>query len=390
MMNQNALILSGGGARAAYQVGVLSAIGRMVVKGSPLPFPILCGTSAGALNATMLATNAGNFTKAVSKLAFVWRHLTPERIYNMGRWPIATSITKTLISLFHTQNHATPIALMDNAPLRELLDNFLDFSNIDTAIANRNLIALAVTAMSYSTGESTTFMQGSDMIGPWHDNRRRGILENITTEHLLASSAIPGIFPAQKVQNHFYGDGAIRQKSAIYPAIKMGAKKLFIIGVSGNRRANLQSDLPDEYSAPSVAQILGQLLNSAFIDNLEDDIHQLEIMNQLIQDIPKDKRGPYELPSETLIISPSEEVNAIAEHYIDTLPKNIRVLIKATGGSISQTASSAASYLLFTPEYCKAMMELGYKDAMLEKENILKFFENDEQNTTSSNKAMVY
>lgn len=377
MTTQNALILSGGGARAAYQVGVLSAIGKMVVKGSPLPFPILCGTSAGALNATMLATHADNFTKAVSKLAFVWRHLTPEQIYTMGRWPIATSITKTLLSLFHSQNHDTPVALMNNGPLNDLLINFIDFSKINQSIKKQHLQALAVTAMSYSTGESTTFMQGAKNIQSWQGNRRRGIVDTITADHLLASSAIPGIFPAQKVHDHYYGDGAIRQKSAIYPAIQMGAKKLFIIGVSGNRRSrNLSADKA-EYHAPSVAQILGQLLNSAFIDNLEDDIHQLEIMNQLIQDIPKEKRGQYELPSETLIISPSEEVNAIAEHYIYTLPKNIRVLIKATGGSISQTASSAASYLMFTPQYCKALMELGYKDALLEKDSILAFLSNE-------------
>ncbi|MCW4631768.1 patatin-like phospholipase family protein [Marinomonas rhodophyticola] len=159
MTNNNALILSGGGARAAYQVGVLSAMGKILPKHTALPFSILCGTSAGALNATMLASYADNFSKAVSTLAFVWRHLTPDQIYTVGRWPVATSLTKTLLSLFHVHNSETSMALMDNTPLKELLSNHLDFSKIHTAIDKQQLRALAITAMSYSTGESTTFFK---------------------------------------------------------------------------------------------------------------------------------------------------------------------------------------------------------------------------------------
>ncbi|MGO3738437.1 patatin-like phospholipase family protein [Marinomonas foliarum] len=376
MNNNNALILSGGGARAAYQVGVLSAMGRILPKHSPLPFSILCGTSAGALNATMLASYADNFSKAVSTLAFVWRHLTPDQIYNVGRWPVASSLTKTLMSLFHLHNHDSSIALMDNAPLEELLRNHLDFSRISHAIDNQQLKALAITAMSYSTGESTTFFQGTPEINPWQGNRRKGVIANLGVDHLLASSAIPTIFPAHKIDEHYYGDGAIRQKSAIYPALKLGANKLFIIGVSGNRSAKKWSapDTVIDSSAPSMAQILGQLLNSAFIDNLEDDIYQLEIMNNLIRDLPEEKKALHQnLPTETLIISPSQELNAIAHQHLSTLPKNIRVLLKAAGGSTSEKISSAASYLLFTPQYCKALMDLGYQDAMWEKERIIAF-----------------
>lgn len=378
MKNNNALILSGGGARAAYQVGVLSAMGKMLPKNTPLPFPILCGTSAGALNATMLASYADSFSRAASTLAFVWRHLTPDQIYTAGRWPVASSLTKTLLSLFHMHNRDSSIALMNNDPLRELLNNHLDFSRINNAIEKGRLQALAITAMSYSTGESTTFFQGKSNIKEWQGNRRKGVAADLGVDHLLASSAIPMIFPAYKIQEHYYGDGAIRQKSAIYPALKLGANKLFIIGVSGNRtprRWPVQDEIT-ESSAPSMAQILGQLLNSAFIDNLEDDIHQLEIMNNLIRDLPKEKQAKHQnLPTETLIISPSEELNEIAHHYIGTLPKNIRVLLKAAGGSTSEKISSAASYLLFTPEYCRALIELGHKDAMWEKDRIMAFFD---------------
>ncbi|RBO82818.1 patatin-like phospholipase family protein [Marinomonas aquiplantarum] len=376
MKNNNALILSGGGARAAYQVGVLSAMGKMLPKKTALPFPILCGTSAGALNATMLASYADNFSKAASTLAFVWRHLSPDQIYTLGRWPLATSVTKTLLSLFHLHNHAESIAIMNNDPLRELLSKHLDFTKIQQAIDNELLSALAVTAMSYSTGESTTFFEGRDTLQNWQGKRRKGIKAKLGVDHLLASSAIPAIFPAHKINQHYYGDGAIRQKSAIYPALQLGAEKLFIIGVSGNRSPKKwsQSEDKNEVSAPSMAQILGQLLNSAFIDNLEDDINQLELMNSLIRDLPAEKRQNYpQLPTETLIISPSEELNEIANHYLHTLPKNIRVLLKSAGGSSTDKISSAASYLLFTPQYCRALMELGYQDAMWEKDKILAF-----------------
>lgn len=376
MSDQRALILSGGGARAAYQVGVLSALGKLVERGTKLPFPILCGTSAGALNATMLATYADNFSKAVAKLSFVWRHLTPDQIYTASRWPIATSVAKTMLSLFHAHNNQHSVALMDNTPLRELLEKFLELPKVKTQIEADNLTALAITAMGYNSGESTTFFQGKDDIYPWQGNRKKGVNDTITVEHLLASSAIPTIFPASKIRNHYYGDGTIRQKSAIYPAIQLGANKLFIIGVSGNRspkKWSQSNESMDELISPSIAQILGQLLNSAFIDNLEDDIEQLEIMNSLINDLSEEKKAKHFLPRETLVISPSEEINYIAEQYLYTLPKNIRVFLKATGGSDNQSISSAASYLLFTPEYCRALMELGYTDAMWEKDKILNF-----------------
>jgi len=204
MKNNNALILSGGGARAAYQVGVLSAMGKMLPKKTALPFPILCGTSAGALNATMLASYADNFSKAASTLAFVWRHLSPDQIYTLGRWPLATSVTKTLLSLFHLHNHAESIAIMNNDPLRELLSKHLDFTKIQQAIDNELLSALAVTAMSYSTGESTTFFEGRDTLQNWQGKRRKGIKAKLGVDHLLASSAIPAIFPAHKINQHYY------------------------------------------------------------------------------------------------------------------------------------------------------------------------------------------
>ncbi|MDB4837101.1 patatin-like phospholipase family protein [Marinomonas sp.] len=378
MKNSNALILSGGGARAAYQVGVLSTMGKIVPHHTALPFSIVCGTSAGALNATTLACHAHNFTQASSRLAYVWRNLTPDQVYSLDRWPMMSSLTKALWSLLHSSNNPAALALMDNSPLNNLLNHHLNFSNIEKAIDNQHISALAITAMSYTTGKSTTFFQAADHLEGWQEPRGQGIRQNISVEHLLASSAIPMLFPAQEVGKHYYGDGAIRQKSAISPAIQLGAKKLFIIGVSSNRSPQKWSN--DEQdpapSVPSLTQIISQLLNSAFVDNLEDDINQLEIINALISELPEEKRAKHiQLPMNTLIISPSEALDEIANHYLNTLPKKIRALLKAAGGSSNSKISSAASYLLFTPEYCRALIELGYKDAMWEKDKILEFFE---------------
>ncbi|MCV2402741.1 patatin-like phospholipase family protein [Marinomonas sp. C2222] len=380
MKSNDALILSGGGARAAYQVGVLSAMGKILPENNKLPFSILCGTSAGALNATMLACHAHNFTKATSRLSHVWSHLTPDQVYSLDRWPMVSSLTKALLSLFHSHNNPSALALMDNSPLKALLSQNLDFTKIDKAIENQNLSALAITAMSYTTGKSTTFFKGRNGFDEWIKSRSHGIKQDLSVKHLLASSAIPMLFPAQKVGKHYYGDGAIRQKSAITPAIQLGAEKLFIIGVSGNRAPQkwTSEESVEEVTAPSLSQILGQLLNSAFIDNLEEDISQLELVNNLISELPEEKQlKQAKLPMNTLIVSPSEALNEIAHHYLHTLPKNIRVLLKAAGSSSTSKVSSAASYLLFTPPFCKALIELGYKDAMWEKDRILAFFKDE-------------
>ncbi|GAB3475240.1 patatin-like phospholipase family protein [Marinomonas epiphytica] len=378
MDKNSALILSGGGARAAYQVGVLSAIGRLTPRNTPLPFDTLCGTSAGALNATMIATNAHNFSKAVSTLSFVWRHLTPDQIFKLGRWPVTISVTKTLLSMFHQQKQQEAISLMDNTPLQELLNGQLDFSKIDQHLQKGYFRSLAITAMNYTSGESTTFFQSSNPHTNWHEERRIGIAKEINIEHLLASSAIPGMFPALKIQNHYFGDGAIRQKSAIDPALRLGANKLFIIGVSANRSpkpwGEQFAEQNIETSPPGIAQILGQLLNSAFVDNLEDDLKHLEARNKMLLDIPECKQHLHPPYVESLIISPSQEINDIAAEHLNTLPKHIRTFLKAAGGTSAQSASTAASYLLFTPEYCRALIELGYQDAMWEKDKILSFF----------------
>ncbi|TBR37862.1 patatin-like phospholipase family protein [Marinomonas agarivorans] len=372
--NRIALILSGGGARAAYQVGVLSAIGKMLPKNTPLPFPILCGTSAGALNAGMLAIYADNFTKAISNLSYVWRHLTPERVYKTNSLAILSSIGKVALSLFHDgYNKNSQLSLLDNAPLHQLLRQHLDLNRIQTSIDKQYLDALSITAMSYTTGLTTSFFEGQSNIENWERTRQRGIRTKLTHDHLLASSAIPIIFPARQLGDDFYGDGAMRQQSPISPALHLGADKIMVIGVSDKRAITPWHKEKIVAHSPSIAQITGQLLHSAFIDNFETDIEQLKRTNSLSDHSSTTTEGQKISKIETLIISPSMALDEIGSQHLSQLPWNIRSLLGATGATPKAGGTTAASYLLFTSDYCRSLIELGKKDANWEKDRILDF-----------------
>lgn len=367
--NNTALILSGGGARAAYQVGVLSAIGKMMPKHSSIPFPILCGTSAGALNAAMLAANADNFTRAISKLTYLWRHLSPDQIYHVDSASMVSSLGRILLSLFQHGNPKQQLSLLNNQPLRQLLQRFLDLDRINTCIHRKQLQAISITAMSYSSGKTTSFFQGRSNLPDWESNRSLGLRSRLTYSHLLASSAIPTIFPAQKIGEHYFADGAMRQQSPISPAIHLGADKIMVIGVSGNRAPKHWHPEIARPHPPSIAQITGQLLNSAFIDNLEDDIEQLERINQLCAHHQQANHHPIE----TLVISPSVELDQLAAQHYAELPRSLKYVMSSIGATPKAGGSSAASYLLFTKDYCRSLIELGQKDANWEKDKILDF-----------------
>lgn len=377
MLSKSALLLSGGGARGAYQVGVLQGLAKLLPEENALPFPILCGTSAGALNATLLATRANSFVQGVRLLAYIWRHLTVDQIYQVSRWPVASSITRSLANIFLNQRHGKQISLMTNEPLEHLLREFLELDAVSIGLNQRQLETLAITAINYTSGDSTTFFQTANPhIKEWHSGRKVGVKQAITIEHLLASSAIPGIFPASKIGDHYFGDGAVRLGSAIQPAIRLGAEKLLIIGVSDNRQAADWHSSPTEPSneQPSIMQVLGQLFNSAFIDSVDDDIANIEMMNELLSLIPDEQRPDGFMLRKTLVISPSRGLNVLANEHLDSLPKHIQRLLRTASGNHPTNASSPASYLLFTPEYCQALMELGYKDTMWQKDKIEAFF----------------
>jgi NTE family protein len=375
------LILSGGGARAAYQVGVLKAVAQILPEGSRNPFPIICGTSAGAINAVMLAAHEGSFKSAIEELEEVWGNVDPGHIYRYGWLEMTRGMGRFAQSLFNQGvGRKRPIALLDNSPLRELIRNTVRFKKIDRAIARGDIEAVGVTAMGYTSGQSVCFFQGRPGMEGWQRHRRVGRRTLLNADHLMASSAIPSLFPTTKIEHEYFGDGALRQLAPISPALHLGADRVFVIGVSGNRERLQQTKPRPSRHSPSMAQVIGHMFNSAFVDSLEADIENLERMNSLLALIPEARRAEHGItlrPIESLVISPSEQLDMIAGRKIRYLPASLRFFLRNTGATTSGGGATAASYLLFAKPFIDDLIALGYKDTMWERAAIEGFLLSD-------------
>ncbi len=372
------LVLTGGGARAAYQVGVLKGIASILPRSVYNPFPIICGTSAGAINALSIAGRAGPFRLRIRKLEAIWQELRASDVYRTDFLGVSANAFHVMASFLHSgYGIGRPISLLDNTPLRQLLDSYVKFDYLDTAVSNGELEAIAISAMSYASGQSVTFFQGQTEIDQWKRARRRGERTRLSIDHLMASTAIPSLFPAVKLSDGYYGDGAVRQLKPISPALHMGAKQLLIIGVSDNATASEVQ--PTEHHSPSIAQIVGHMFNSAFIDSVESDLETLESINRLANALPESLRannGITDLnPVDVLSISPSKSIDSIAQEHIHELPSSLKLFLKITGATAQGGGTSAASYLLFEPGFCRKLIDLGYRDALAKQTAIQDFFQ---------------
>jgi NTE family protein len=290
---------------------------------------------------------------------------------------VTANVFHVLASFLHSgYGIGRPISLLDNAPLRYLLESHVRFDYLDSAVANGELEAIAISAMSYGSGQSVTFFQGHNSIKPWTRARRRGEKTTITIDHLMASTAIPSLFPAVSIDNSYYGDGAVRQLKPISPALHMGARQLLIIGVSDNATSQPTQNSADH--SPSIAQIVGHMFNSAFIDSVESDLETLRSINRLANAVPESLRvnnGITDLnPIEVLSISPSQSIDQIAKDHIDELPRSLKLFLRLTGANAQGGGTSAASYLLFEPGFCRKLIDLGFQDAVAQQADIEQFF----------------
>ena len=368
------LILTGGGARAAYQVGFLRAVAHMLPRGAPNPFPIICGTSAGAINAAALASNATDFHRAVRQLLLIWKYFHADQVYRSDVLGVfGTGMRWILAVIMGGLGKNNPSSLLDNTPLSQLLRERIDLGGIRRSIDAGALYALSVTASGYASGQSVSFFQGVPGLAGWQRARRIGIPEIIDFEHLLASSALPFIFPAVLLRREFFGDGSMRQIAPISPALHLGADRVIVIGVS--REMQNAPARVKMASYPSLAQIAGHALNSIFLDGLEVDIERLQRINNTIKLIPGEARSKHNVQLrevDVLAISPSEEIDRIAAHYTHELPRSIRFVLRGLGAA-RRGGSTLTSYLLFEPAYCRALIALGYKDTMARQEEVMKF-----------------
>lgn len=370
-----ALVLTGGGARAAYQVGVLLAVAKLSNNRRQNPFPILCGTSAGAINATSIACLADNFGKAVSVLASFWRNMHAGDIYRADPLGIGISGAHWLTTLamgWLIRN--PPRSLLDNAPLRELLTRHLDFRGIERSIAKGALHALSVSASGYESGDNINFFQGHPSAQPWRRVQRIGIRSEIGVDHLLASSAIPFIFPATKIHREYFGDGSMRQLAPISPAIHLGAERVLIVG-AGRKNEHQERRRVDGH--PSLAQIAGHALSSIFLDSLAVDIERMQRINRTLSVIPPDIRDNADIPLRpirTLIISPSERLERIAAENAKSLPWAMKMMLGGIGG-MNRRNGTLTSYLLFEKPYTRALIDLGYADTMARSQEVGDFLD---------------
>jgi len=375
------LVLTGGGARAAYQVGVVKAVRDVLGNPKKNPFPILCGTSAGAINAATLAVFADDFSRAVANLLEVWEHMHCHHIYRTDAWHIMKSGAKWLSALMLIRREA-PISLLDNTPLAQMLERTLPFERIQQNIDSGELYAACVTASGYTSGQSVSFFQGGSGLEGWERNQRIGAAVSLKLEYLLASASLPFIFPAVKVHREYFGDGSMRQIAPVSPALHLGADRVLIVG-TGRQSSGLSADQSRMRSNvyPSLAQIAGHALNSIFLDSLMVDIERLERINRTVKLIPPERLGDSGLqlrPVKVLFITPSQPLERIAARFLHELPATVRFILKPTG-ALNRSGSNLASYLLFEASFCRALIDLGYQDTISREAEVREFFNPPEE-----------
>ena len=378
---RKALVLMGGGARTAYQAGALQALASLLPPKHPFPFEIVVGTSAGALNATFLASQATQGAQAFAQLADFWSRLRSDQVYHLPRTPLsawsrwATALGVTLSARQHG-------AALDSMPLVDTLHRAIDLTGIDRALAQGAIQALAVTASSYSSGVHWTFCQTAhdSPALPWSRPGRRAEMQPVTIEHLMASSAIPFLFPATPLwvdgNQEYFGDGSMRQISPLAPAVDLGATQILAIGVGQPQRTSLVNANPmpsAHHHPPTLGSIAGHAMASVFHDTLQADVEQIERFNARLAGLPDTVRRelPFH-PTQVLTLHPSASLDALAQAHVRELPAELHRVLDGLG-ALSGGGAALSSYLLFEPGFVHALMQLGAADVMARRAEFLAF-----------------
>src|SRR2546429_1195219 len=365
-----ALVLAGGGARAAYEVGVLAAIAE---RAPGLEFPIVTGVSAGAINAVYLAAHPGPLATAVGALRAQWSRLVVERVYRIRAGRLARGL---LLGTAHTAlgrggAAAAVHGLVDMSPLREFLGANIDFTQLAANIAARRLRAAALSTTSYATGQTVTFVHGPPDVPTWRRALRYAVATPLTLDHVMASAALPILFPAVRIGDAFYGDGSVRQTAPLAPAIHLGAGAILVVTQRSEPELAV-SRAPPRCEYPSLAEVVGLLLHAIFLDALEADVERIDRINRTLGRVPHGTAPDGLRVVRLLVLRPSRDLGALAAGSWAKLPPEIRWVVRGMGGHRA-TAVDFLSYLLFDPAYTSTLIELGYADGRREWPRIERF-----------------
>jgi NTE family protein len=376
------LVLTGGGARAAYQVGAIRALAEIVGSG-PIPFDVISGISAGAINGAALAAGAEDFARAARRLGATWSTLSPDRVYRTGTLRLASIGTRWMhdLSLGALVGKSGINFLLDPSPLRELVRTGIPLGRVRRHLREGRLRGLAVSATNYHTGSGVTFFDGAPDVRPWTRSTRIGVRARIRAEHIMASAAIPVFFPPVAIERSFYGDGCVRMHFPMSPAIHLGAER--IVAVSQRwlpaPHETARSEARDEAVAMPLSEIVGVLLNAVFLDSLDSDLERLERMNRTLALVPREKLRNGDLgirPIPALVLRPSQDLGKLASDQYRRFPPMLRFLLKGIGAT-GAAGEDLLSYLAFEPVYVKRLMDLGTADTLARRDEILEFLAGD-------------
>lgn len=373
------MVLGGGGARGAYQVGLLRAIARRYPN---LKIPILVGVSAGAVNTIHMAAHRGNFAQSMEDLATHWLSLSPDQVFNVDASSLASNVLRTGFRLVTGEHHPDRFrGMVDTAPLRRFLQGVLDrntdgtIPGIDYNLQRGTLHAIALCATSYTTSQSVTWVQGRD-ITMWERPQRKSERAQLTVEHVMASTALPLLFPAVRVGNEWYGDGGIRLTAPLSPALHLGASRLLTISTRYDRTRK-EADKPQIAGYPPPAQILGVLYNAVFLDLIDQDVLRLQRLNKLIERIPLAQREELRV-IDMLVLRPSRDLGRLASEYEPNLPRVFRFLTRGLGTRKTESPD-ILSLVMFQEDYLRRLIDLGEEDAERQWESIARFIEAEPQ-----------